>query len=103
MSRKRSQEDDEAVAVELGRRIRRARRRAEMSQERLAALAGLHRTTIGLIEAGKRNMQTSTLLFIAGALEVELDEIIGGIEFIAGPEPLARSGTWRFDPPAGSR
>jgi len=101
MSKRHPQNDE--ISMELGRRIRNARRRIGLSQQRVADLAGLERTTIGLIERGKRNMQTSTLLLICGAMEIDHYEIIGGIEFIAGPDPLPRSGTWSFraPPPRG--
>jgi transcriptional regulator with XRE-family HTH domain len=38
------------VARRFGRNLRRARRRAGLSQERLGVAAGLHRTEIGLLE-----------------------------------------------------
>ena len=93
---------DEEFALELGRRIKHARVKAEMSQERLAKLAGLHRTTIGVIERGKRSIQTSTLVLIVGALEADYVEILGGIEYIPGPD--VPPGTWSFlAPPERSK
>jgi len=40
------------VSEQLGRNLRRARRRAYMSQEDLARRAGVHHTEIGLLERG---------------------------------------------------
>jgi transcriptional regulator with XRE-family HTH domain len=85
---------DEEFALELGRRIKKARIKREMSQERLAKLATVHRGTIAFAEQGKRSIQSSTLVLIMGVLEVDPLEILGGIEWIAGPD--APSGTWSF-------
>jgi transcriptional regulator with XRE-family HTH domain len=95
---KRSPHDDE-ITLEVGRRLKSARLRKEMSQQRVAELAGLDRTTIGLIERGKHGMLVSTLMLICGAMEIDPYEICGGIEYIAGPEPPIRTGTWVFNPP----
>jgi len=42
----------EEIARRFGQNLRRARKRAAMSQEELAVGASLHRTEIGLIERG---------------------------------------------------
>jgi transcriptional regulator with XRE-family HTH domain len=88
---------DEEFAVEMGIRLRRARGSVGMSQEELARRAGLHRTTIGMIERGKRRMGSETLILILGALGIDPNKIIGGIEWIPGP--AAPTGTWNFNSP----
>lgn len=50
-----------------------------MSQGELGNLAGLHATAIGLIERGERGTRTDTLIRLAGALEVGVDELLAGI------------------------
>ena len=60
------------TAVRLGKAIRRLRKRAELSQEELAASAGIHRTYIGSVERGERNISLDNLERIARALKVTL-------------------------------
>ena len=59
-----------------GDAIRRLRREQELSQEKLAELAGLDPKTIIQIEGGKRNPTLQTLQRIANALKVNLKDII---------------------------
>lgn len=54
----------------LGRGIRQCRERLNVSQEELAARAGLHRNYIGLLERGERNASAKTLITLARALNV---------------------------------
>ncbi len=86
----------EELAIELGLRLRRLRRAAGLSQHEVADMSGLDRTTIGLLERGKRGMQVHTLLVVAGALEERPSRILEGIEYIPGPPPPVREGTWSF-------
>jgi transcriptional regulator with XRE-family HTH domain len=54
----------------FARNLRAARRRAGLSQERLSALARLHRTEISLLERGERDPKLSTVCRLADALGV---------------------------------
>lgn len=54
----------------FGARIRKERERLGISQEELADRAGLHRTYIGGVERGERNLGVINLLRIARALQV---------------------------------
>lgn len=76
---------DEEAARRFGRNLYAARRRAGRSQEGLAVLCGLHRTSIGLIEAGRRLPRVDTLMKLAGALEVEVVVLLEGIEWLPPP------------------
>lgn len=78
---------DRVVGMRLGRNLWRARRRAGYSQEALGALCGLHRTEIGFIENGKRMPRADTLLKLSGALDVGVEKLLEGIEWIS-PGPL---------------
>lgn len=72
----------EEVAVKFGRNLLRCRRRTGMSQERLGALAGLHRTGVGVLENGTRLARVDTLMKLAGALSVSPIELLEGIEWV---------------------
>ena len=59
--------------------MRELRRAAGLSQEQLAERAGLHRTYIGGIERGERNVGVLNLVQIARALRVRPSELLAGI------------------------
>jgi transcriptional regulator with XRE-family HTH domain len=79
---------DERAARRFGANLLAARRRAGRSQEELAALCGLHRTSIGLVEQGRRLPRVDTLIKLAGALGVEVEELLRGIEWFPPPPPV---------------
>lgn len=54
--------------TKLGTAVRQFRLNADLSQEELAHLSGLHRTYIGGIERGERNVSIENILRIANAL-----------------------------------
>ena len=56
------------LASAFGLVVRRARERKGMSQESLAHLSGLHRTYIGSVERGERNLTLKSMTQIAAAL-----------------------------------
>lgn len=80
---------DREAARRLGENLWRARRRAGYSQEDLGALACLHRTEIGMVESGDRLPRIDTLMKLAAALEVRLEVLVEGIEWLP-PGPPAR-------------
>ena len=51
--------------------VRRIRTDRGYSQEKLADLAGLHRTYVGMLERGEKNVTIYNIERIASALEVE--------------------------------
>ncbi len=61
---------------ELGRKISRIRKDLGRSLEDVANDAGLHRTTVGLIERGEREPTVSTLASIAKSLNVTIYDLI---------------------------
>ena len=56
----------------IGKRIRKFRMTAKMSQEELAEKSGLHRTYISSCERGTRNITVVNLNRICGALCINL-------------------------------
>ncbi|HEU4706628.1 MAG TPA: helix-turn-helix transcriptional regulator [Solirubrobacterales bacterium] len=74
---------DREAAEQLGRNLWRARRRAGYSQQALGVMCSLHRTEIGL---PKRLPRVDTLMKPADALEVRVESLLEGIEWMpAGP------------------
>ncbi len=59
----------------FGEKIRKIRTEQGLSQERLAFLSGLHRTYIGAIERGERNVSFKNIEKIAKTLKVNLEEL----------------------------
>jgi transcriptional regulator with XRE-family HTH domain len=59
----------------FGEKIRKIRIERGLSQEKLAFLAGLHRTYIGAIERGERNVSFKNIEKIANTLKVNLEEL----------------------------
>mgnify|MGYP003383652805 CR=1 FL=1 len=56
--------------------LRRCREAKGLSQEALAAAAKLHRTYVGSVERGERNVSIDNMERLAGALGVELAELV---------------------------
>jgi transcriptional regulator with XRE-family HTH domain len=64
----------------LGEELRERRLTSGLSQDRLAADAGLHRNFIGMIERGQRNSTVLTPEAIAGVLNISLPDLFVGAE-----------------------
>lgn len=62
--------------VALGQAIRELRLTAGFSQEAFADRCGMHRTYVGGIERGERNLSFANLLRVAGALGVRPSELL---------------------------
>ena len=58
--------------------VREQRLAKGLSQEDLADLCGLHRTYVGSVERGERNISIDNMERIAVALEVKLESLITG-------------------------
>lgn len=61
--------------MRFGRRVRTLRERIGLSQEQLADKAGIHRTYIGGVERGERNLGLKNVIRIAKALGVSVTEL----------------------------
>jgi transcriptional regulator with XRE-family HTH domain len=75
---------DRDVAARFGENLLRCRRRAALSQEELGFRASLHRTEISQLERGIRLPRIDTLIKLAGALEVDPDELLDGLSWQPG-------------------
>lgn len=56
--------------------LRREREIRGLSQEKLAELANLHRTYVGSVERGERNISIDNMERLARALKLELAELL---------------------------
>jgi len=56
----------------FGLKIKEIRKEKGLSQEKLAELAGLHRTYIGMIERAEKNITLVNIEKLANALDVEI-------------------------------
>jgi transcriptional regulator with XRE-family HTH domain len=61
----------------FGATVAALRQQRGWSQERLAAVAGLHRTYIGQVEGGHRNVALRNIYRLADALEVTVGDLCG--------------------------
>lgn len=69
--------------VALGQIVRKARRAALLSQEKLAEKANLHRNFISLIERGESKIAIDSLFAIADALKVPASKLLSDAETAA--------------------
>ena len=65
---------------QFGKNLKKIRTKAGLSQEKLAILVGIHRTTIGELERGEQNPSLINLIKIADALKVELTDLFTNIK-----------------------
>ena len=65
---------------QFGRRVRAERERLGVSQEELATRAGIHRTYLGGVERGERNLGLMNLFRIAKALGVPSSALLAEID-----------------------
>lgn len=63
----------------FGEHIRTIRKQAGWSQEELAAASGLHRTYVGAVERGERNVSLINIVQLARALRVKPADLLEGI------------------------
>jgi transcriptional regulator with XRE-family HTH domain len=67
-------------AVAFGKVVRRLRRQAKMSQERLGFDADLRRTYVSILELGQQQPSLTTILKISAALGCSAQELVGMVE-----------------------
>ena len=67
---------DDSAAAHLGRNIQELRETRGLTQQRIAALAGIPRATWANLESGAANPTLAVLVKVAGALQVRLEELV---------------------------
>ena len=60
----------------FGRNVQKYRKEQGLSQEKLAELAGLHRTYIGMIERAEKNITLCNIQKVAQALKVQIPDLL---------------------------
>ncbi|HYV38095.1 MAG TPA: helix-turn-helix transcriptional regulator [Gemmataceae bacterium] len=65
-----------SVFARFGKKLRAVRESAGISQEKLADLAGLHRTYVSSVERGNRNISILNIEKLAKALHVAMKELM---------------------------
>ena len=68
--------DKPEILVKFGSRVRELRNKIGLSQEQLSFKADLHRTYIGMIERGEKNITLVNIHKLADALEVNVVELL---------------------------
>jgi len=64
-----------SILVRFGANVRKYRTKRKISQEKLAEMADLHRTYIGQIETGKRNVALKNVDKLARALGISMKDL----------------------------
>jgi transcriptional regulator with XRE-family HTH domain len=77
---------DTPLQQQFGTLVRRRREAAGVSQEALAAKAGLHRTYISLLERGQRMPSIEVVRKLAAALDTTMASLMAELEAPARPK-----------------
>ena len=64
------------VTAKFGEKLRKLRKERGVSQEELAARAGLHRTYVSSVERGERNVSLETIDKLARALGLPMGDLM---------------------------
>lgn len=67
---------EDALLTEFGQRVRRRRHELGLSQEDLAEQAGMHRTYVGSIERGERNVALVNIIRLCDALRTSPQDLL---------------------------
>jgi transcriptional regulator with XRE-family HTH domain len=78
---------EQALKQQIGAAVRQARRRARLTQERLAEAIGKSAEAVSNIERGLALPTILTLMDIARVLDVPLSKLIGGLSLESAKAP----------------
>ncbi|MBQ7145173.1 MAG: helix-turn-helix transcriptional regulator [Lachnospiraceae bacterium] len=78
-----SRKEKKELSLIIGTRIRLARKKAGLSQEKLAELADVHPTYIGQLERGEKNATLESIHKISSALSIPLEKLFEKIDLLS--------------------
>lgn len=64
------------ILIKFGNKVREERLKRNLSQEALAARAGVHRTYVGMIERAEKNITLANIEKIAKVLKVDIKKLL---------------------------
>lgn len=64
------------LLIKFGKKVQEERLKCGFSQERLGELAKVHRTYIGMIERGERNITLTSMEKISKALKIDIRDLV---------------------------
>lgn len=67
---------NEHLISEFGQRVKQLRNEKKISQEKLSFITGFHRTYIGMIERGERNISLTNMAVFAKVFEMSISELL---------------------------
>lgn len=67
---------NEVLVTEFGLRIKQLRIEKNISQEKLSFATGFHRTYIGMVERGERNISLTNIAVFAKVFEMTVSELL---------------------------
>ena len=70
----------QVLRKKFGRAVRQRRLAVGLSQEELAQRAGLHRTYVGSVERGERNVSLENIVRLAAALGLDASLLLKGVD-----------------------
>jgi len=68
-----------SILKKFGNKIIKLRKEHGWSQEELAFKAGMHRTYIGMIERGEKNITLKSILKLSNAFNFNVEDLLKGI------------------------
>jgi transcriptional regulator with XRE-family HTH domain len=68
--------ENKEVLKDFGLRIKQLRVEKGISQEKLSFETGFHRTYIGMVERGERNISLSNIAVFAKVFQIEISELL---------------------------
>lgn len=64
------------LLINFGKKIRKERLKRGFSQEEFAEKVGVHRTYIGMIERGEKNITLTNIKKITDALDIKINQLL---------------------------
>jgi len=68
--------NSENILSVFGHNVQKYRKEKEISQEKLAEIAGVHRTYVGMIERAEKNITLRNMEKFADALNVKIKDLL---------------------------